>query len=91
MGANRPSCDDVKAVLLFSAGGHRRLPAGGSSRRAAVLLLQQQERALGLPHREGLHEGDGRLRLPRLQLGETLLLADLIYQESEECVAELKV
>lgn len=35
-----------------------------------MLLLQQQERAVGLPHREGLHEGDGGLRLSGLQLGE---------------------
>lgn len=64
------SPSNSQPVSVASAGDYRRLPAGGSERRAAVLLLQQQERALGLPHREGLHEGDGRLRLPRLQLGE---------------------
>lgn len=52
------------------AGDYRRLPACRSQWRAAVFLLQQQERAVGLPHREGLHEGDGWLWLSRIQLGE---------------------
>lgn len=67
-----PSLLTVAPVpLIGRSGDHRRLSASGPQRRAAVLLLQQQERAVGVSSREGLHEGDGRVRLPRIQLGET--------------------
>lgn len=37
-----------------------------------MLILQQSQRTVGVAHREGLHEGHGGLRLPRLQLGKSL-------------------
>lgn len=58
-----------------AVGGDWRSAAAESLGRAALLLLQQPQRAVGVVAGESLHEGDGWLRLPRLQLGTSIIVS----------------
>jgi hypothetical protein len=51
---------------------HRRLPPGEQVRTAAVFVLEQQEGVLDIAAGEGVHEADGRLRLPGEQQRKSL-------------------
>ena len=76
---------NLKFNLQTGADPNRRPATARAQRRAALLAQCEPGRAMDQSAREGLPEGDGRLRLPRFQLGAPLPPTPAQLVETREC------